>query len=292
MYELIHAKGNTYYIESPSKVGVFKLKCDEVCLIDSGNNRDMGKRIKKALDTEGLWLKSIYITHAHADHIGGNKYLEGQYGCKIYSPGVECDFTRHTMLMPALLYGANPPAELRHKFLLAEECAAAPLTVEALPDGFEAINLSGHTPSMVGYRTPDDVLFLGDCLSSKEVLDKYGVGYIYDIESYLSTLETVKRLEAALFIPSHTAPTEDISPLAEYNIKKVAEVCECITDICAEPHTVDEIITELFTRYGLAMNFEQYALVGSTVRSYLTYLMDKRLVIPYFNENKLLFERI
>ena len=117
-------------------------------------------------------------------------------------------------------------------------------------------------------------------------------GNCIDIESYLSTLETVKRLEAALFIPSHTAPTEDISPLAEYNIKKVAEVCECITDICAKAHTTEEIITELFTRYGLAMNFEQYALVGSTVRSYLTYLMDKRSVIPYFNENKLLFERI
>ena len=292
MYEFIHARGNTYYIESPSKVGVFKLGSDEVCIIDAGNNRDMGKRIKKALDAEGLWLKSVYITHAHADHIGGCGYLEGQYKCRIYSPGIECDITRHTILLPALLYGANPPAELRHKFLLAEESSAAPLTVEALPEGFEAISLSGHTPSMVGYRTPDDVLFLGDCLSSKEVLDKYGVGYVYDVSAYLSTLETVKRLEAALFIPSHTPPTEDIAPLAEYNIKKVAEVCECITDICAQPHTVDEIITEVFLRYGLTMNFEQYALVGSTVRSYLTYLMDKKAIFPYFNESRLLFERI
>ena len=62
MYEFIHARGNAYYIESPSKVGVFRLSDGEVCLIDSGNNRDMGKRIKKILDSEGLWLKSIYIT--------------------------------------------------------------------------------------------------------------------------------------------------------------------------------------------------------------------------------------
>lgn len=291
MYELIHTIGSTYYIDSPSKVGVFKLCDDEVCLIDSGNNRDMGKRIKKILDNEQLWLKSIYITHAHADHIGANKYLEGQYGCKIYSPGIECDFTRHTILEPALLYGANPPAELRHKFLLAEESAAAPLTEAALPEGFEAINLSGHTLSMVGYRTPDNVLFIADCLSSIETLDKYGVGYVYDVAAYLSTLEMVKRLDAKLFVPSHAPATDDILPLVEYNVKKVMEICQCITDICSSPHTIDEIITEVFTRYSLTMNFQQYALVGSTVRSYITYLMDKGFILPFLNENRLLFEK-
>jgi predicted aldo/keto reductase-like oxidoreductase len=160
---------------------------------------------------------------------------------------------------------------------LAEECNTFEYVKKMKKEGIA---------KKIGFSFHDDAKLL------KEVLDKYGVGYIYDIEAYLSTLETVKRLEAALFIPSHTAPTEDITPLAEYNVKKVLEVCECITDICAEAHTADEIITEVFLRYGITMNFEQYALVGSTVRSYLTYLMDKKAIFPYFNESRLLFERI
>ena len=34
------------------------------------------------------------------------------------------------------------------------------------------------------------------------------------------------------------------------------------------------ILQRLFTEYALTMNFEQYVLVGSTVRSYLSWLKD------------------
>ncbi len=292
MYELIKAIGNTYYIDSPSKIGVVKLSNSNVCLIDSGNNKETGKKIKKILDAESWNLTKILVTHSHADHIGGNKYLADQYGCKIYAHEIECDFTRHTILEPAFLYGANPPVELRHKFLLAEKSDADFLTLDDLPEGFSAFEMPGHTFNMVGYRTPDDAVFIADCLSSVETLDKYGIGYIYDVEEYLNTLEKVKRLDAKIFIPSHAPATDDISPLADYNIKKVNEVCEAIVDICEEPKTTEDILSELFEKYSLTMNFEQYALVGSALRSYLTYLSSKGKILPFFNANKLYFEVI
>ena len=44
MYELIQAKGSSYYIESPAKVGLVRLNDAEVCLIDSGSDKDAGAR--------------------------------------------------------------------------------------------------------------------------------------------------------------------------------------------------------------------------------------------------------
>ena len=38
MYELRQAAGNSYYIESPARIGLVKLNDTEVCLIDSGSD--------------------------------------------------------------------------------------------------------------------------------------------------------------------------------------------------------------------------------------------------------------
>lgn len=68
--------------------------------------------------------------------------------------------------------GGYPVKELPHKFLLAQEADAAYLTPKDLPEGFEVIPLPGHFFDMVGFRTPDDVVYLADCLSSRETLDQ------------------------------------------------------------------------------------------------------------------------
>lgn len=291
MYELVQVSENSYYIESPAKIGLVKLGGDEVCLIDSGNDKDAGRKIRKILDANGWKLTAIYNTHSNADHIGGNKYLQGQTGCKIYAPGMECDFTNHTVLEPSFLYGGYPCKDLRHKFLMAQGSNAEYLTKDVLPKGFAMIDLPGHFLDMVGFRTPDDVVYLADCLSSRETLDKYQIGFIYDVGAYIKTLEMVKRLKAKIFIPAHAAAAEDISELAQYNIDKVYEIGEKIIELCKEPLSFEVILQKLFTEYGLEMNFEQYVLVGSTVRSYLSWLKDTGKLNTEFVHNMLLWEQ-
>ncbi len=291
MYELIQVSEHNYYIQCPAKIGLVKLNDTEVCLIDSGSDKDAGRKVRQILDANGWKLRAIYNTHSNADHIGGNKYLQGQTGCRIYAPGIECDFTNHPILEPAFLYGGYPCKDLRHKFLLAQESKAEPLTGEVLPEGFELIPLPGHFFDMAGFRTPDDVVYLADCLSARETLDKYQIGFIYDVASYLETLEKVKTMKAKLFIPSHAAPEEDISDLAQYNIDKVREIAGRILEICAEPLCFETILQKLFTEYGLTMNFEQYVLVGSTVRSYLSWLKDTGKLNAGFGDNLLLWQQ-
>lgn len=289
MYELIQLSDRTYYIKSPTNIGLVRLDEQNVCLIDSGNDKDAGRKARQILDANGWNLTAIYNTHAHADHIGGNKYLQGQTGCKVYAPGIDCDFTRHPILEPSLLYGGYPPKDLRHKFLMAQESDAEELTTDKLPNGFEAIKLPGHFFNMAGFRTPDHVVFLADCLSSREILDKYQIGFVYDVAAYVKTLEMVKGMTAKIFVPSHTEVIENISGLAQYNIDKVNEIAEKILEICAQPSCFEDILQKLFAAYRLTMNFEQYVLVGSTVRSYLAWLKDAGKLSVNFEDNRMLW---
>ncbi len=291
MYELIKVSDSTFYIESPAKIGIVKLSENEVCLIDSGNDKDAGKKALKIIKNEGWTLKAIFNTHSHADHIGGNKYLETETGCKIYAPGIECDFTKHTILEPAFLNGGYPHAALKHKFLLAKESTALPLTEESMEGGLEIINLPGHSFDMVGFKTADGIVFLADALSSRDTLDKYKIGFIYDVAAYLETLEAIKSISARLFIPSHAEPTKDITALADYNIKTVYEIKERILSVIDTAKPFDTVIKELFDGYGLSLSAEQYALVGSTVRSYLSWLKDLGEADIRITDNMLLWER-
>lgn len=291
MYELIQVSENAYYIQSPAKIGVVKVSEDEVCLIDSGSDKDAGRKVRKILDANGWKLKAIYNTHSNADHIGGNKYLQSQTGCAVYAPGIECDFTNHPILEPAFLYGGCPFKDLRHKFLMAQESECQPLTDKNIPEGWEIIPLPGHYFDMVGFRTPEDIVYLADCLSSRDTLDKYQIGFIYDVAAYLETLEKVKTMQAKLFIPAHAEAVEDISTLVQYNIDKVWEIAGKILEICEEPMSFEYILKQLFTDYQLNMTFEQHALVGSTVRSYLAWLKDSGKLNARFEDNMMLWEK-
>ena len=282
MYELIKVTENCYYVDCPAKIGIVKTAPGEVVLIDSGNNKDAGKKVLRHLNENGWRATAILNTHSHADHIGGNAFLQKETGCKIYARGIECDFTNHPILEPAFLYGGYPYSDLRHKFLLAEESRAEYLTEDLLPSGMTLLPLPGHSFDMVGFRTADGVVYLADALSSKETLDKYAVSFIYDVGAYLETLRTLNTMDAALFVPSHAAPTEDIAPLARYNIEKVFEIAERILRICEFPMSFEAILMKLCEYYSITMTHEQYVLVGSTLRSYLSWLKgDGRLIAAF-----------
>ncbi len=217
--------------------------------------------------------------------------MQGQTGGKIYAPEIDCAFTRHPVLEPSFLYGGYPCKELRHKFLIAQESDARELTQECLPEGLAIIPLPGHFFDMVGFRTPDDVVYLADCLSSRETLDKYQISFLYDAAAYLNTLEMVKSLRAKMFVPAHAAACEDVAELAQVNIDRVLELADRITGICREPLCFEAILQKLFTGYGLTMNFEQYVLVGGTVRSCLAWLKDTGRLNSVFENNMLLWQR-
>lgn len=48
MYELTQVAGNSYYIQSPAKIGLVRLNDADVCLIDSGNDKEAGARCARS----------------------------------------------------------------------------------------------------------------------------------------------------------------------------------------------------------------------------------------------------
>lgn len=288
MYELIKAGENTWYIECPAKIGVVKA-ADGMYLIDSGNDKDAGRKVRQIFEREGWTLKGILNTHSHADHTGGNKYLQNNTGCSIFADAVEASFIEHPVLEPAYLFGGFPPSDLRHKFLMAQESAAKPLTDAAFPKDVSPIPLPGHYFGQTGFKTADDVFFIADSLCSRETLDKYTVSVLYDVKAQTATLDFLETAKAALFIPSHAQASENIADLVQYNRKKLFEVRDKILELCTAGLSFEEVLQKLFTEYALVMTFEQYALVGSTVRSYLSWLKEEGKLTVSFENNRLIW---
>ena len=274
MYELVQVSEKCYYINCPAKIGVYLADKENVYLVDSGNDKDAGRKVRQILDKNGWHLAAILNTHSNADHIGGNRYLQGQTGCKVYSGGIEAAFTKYPVLEPSFLYGGYPCKDLRHKFLMAQESDVADFSDESFPKGIEVIPLPGHFFDMVGFRMPDNVVFLADCISSRETLDK------------------VEQMEAAMFVPAHADASADVKELVRYNRDKVHEVADRILSVCGEPMCFERILQEVFKGYGLSMNFEQYVLVGSTVRSYLSWMKDTGRLSAEFQDSMLLWQRV
>lgn len=292
MYELIQAAPRTYYIQCPARMGIWKLSDTDAVLIDSGGDKDAGRKLQKLFDSQGWRLTAILNTHANADHNGGNALLQQRLGAPAYAPGIDAAITSHPILEPAFLYGGYPCKPLRNKFLLAQPSDCRPLTAEVLPEGLTMLPLPGHFFDMCGFRTADEVWFLADCLSGANIVEKYHVNFIYDVAAYLETLDKVCTLEGRLFLPAHAEPTEDIRPLAALNRAKVLEICQLILDFCREPLCFEEVLQSVFRHYQLTMDFNQYVLVGSTVRSYLSYLLDKGALTAEFADSKLLWRTI
>lgn len=294
MFELVQVNEKTYYIESPAKIGVYVADGTDVYLIDSGNDKDAGRKIRKLLDEKGWTLKGILNTHSNADHIGGNDYLQRQRKCKVFAGGIETAFTKYPILETSFLYGGYPCKDLRHKFLLAAASDAVDFSDADFPKDIEVIPLPGHFFDMVGFRTPDNTVFLADCLSSIENLDKYAVSFIYDVAAYLKTLDAVEAMEGDVFVPSHAAAgsKEDMQKLVQANRGKIYEIKAYLLSLCQEPMIFEHILQKVFDRYQLVMTIEQYVLVGSTIRSYLSWLRDTGEMTYAFEDHLMVWKTV
>ena len=288
--ELIKVTDKTYYIKNAVNIGVYKVSEDSVYLIDTGNDKDAGKKILKLLDAEGLKVSGIISTHSNADHIGGNHLIQERTSCPVLCTGIEAAFTMNPILEPSFLYGGYPFRDLKSKFLMAEKSEVIELEGN-LPEGLSYFKLKGHFFDMTGIKTDDDVYFLADSVFSKETVSKYHISFIYDVRAFLETLDFIDTLEGKLFIPSHAEATEDIKALTKLNREKVMEIADKICDICKEAKTFEDILKELFDSYSLTLNASQYVLSGSTVKSYLSYLYDEGKLGFEFNENKMYWKK-
>lgn len=287
MYELIQVGENTYYVDCPSKMGIYVSDNKQAYLIDSGNSRDTGRKIEKILDEQQWDLKAIISTHSHADHVGGNTLLQNRRHCPVYSLNIENSFIHHPILEPSFLYGGFPCNDLQNKYFMATPSVASSIEESELPAGIEYIKLDGHSFAMLGIKTPDNIWFIADALVSQHTINKYHIPFLYDIGAHLKTLETLGQLDGTLFVPAHADVTKDLTTLIEINRSNINEVIDHIISICENPTTFEDILQALSRHYQITMDISQYVSIGSTVRSYLSYLNNTDRLDKEIKDNKL-----
>ena len=205
---------------------------------------------------------------------------------------MEVAVVENPILEPSFLYGGYPFKKLRNKFLMATPSKAQDIATAKLPEGMEYFRLPGHFWDMIGVKTPDDVYFLADCIFGENIISKYHLSFFYDITAQFETLDFVEKLEGKLFIPAHAEAMVDVKPLVAANRDKMNEILDKLLEICTESMHFELILKKVFEVFDLTMDYNQYVLIGSTVRSYLSYLVDQGKVECYVGNNMLLWKTV
>lgn len=240
--ELIKLGDKTYYIKNNTNIGVYKLNDTDIVLIDSGLDESVSRKILRIINDNNWNIKYIINTHSHADHTGGNNFLQSRTNCKIYSSEIECDITNHPIIEPIYLYGSYPFKELRNKFFEAK-----PSNCEKLVDidGLEYFTLTGHSFDMIGIKTSDNVYFIGDSLFDENTINKYHISYLNNVSEFINSLDKLSEING-LFVPSHGEVSNDIHSLIKLNKDKTNEILNKILLICKDSITLEDIVKDLF----------------------------------------------
>ena len=292
--ELKHLAGGTWFIPAPTNTGLY-VQDNEVVLIDSGNDKEAGRQINRLIEERGWKLRMIINTHSNADHIGGNAFLQRKTGCAIAATAPEVPFIEHPELEAAFLYGGYPLPAMKNKFLTAKPSKVTDVIEETGPAAGTALTsvpLPGHFFGMIGLRTPDNVLFTADALFPPGIIRKYHIFYLYDIAAQFVTLNNLAREEADIFVPGHGVPVNSQIALIDENRRKIEEIISVLTEVCSEPKNFDTILGEAADHFSLAIDHNQYILVGSTLRSYLAYLEAAGRLEHQMKDNTLVWLRL
>lgn len=290
MFEVKKLIGNTFYYEAFTNVGIYRLNDNEAVLIDSCDHKRMVKGLDKILEEMNLKVNAVIDTHCHVDHICGNRYFQDKYGCKLLSTRLEQGFIYKPDLEPDFYNVALSGNKSTNPFYGIDSSETEVINENNTPDGFEIIDLPGHSFEMIGVRTPDDVVFLADAILSVQTWENYKLPFFYNVNKALETLNEIKNMKGKLFVPSHNQPLEDIRELALYNIEKLTEKRELVYDIC-DNKSFEEIFVSVMSNQELNIKTPKYCMYAVMVRNLLQALIEQDKIYSELSNNIMIYHK-
>lgn len=288
-------QGRTYYLPGPVNVGVYLFPDGGSAVIDTGLDDDSGRRVLKALrEADALPLRHIINTHSHADHCGGNAFLQKRTEAITWAAPLEAAVIENPYLEPFYLSGGDPFPELKTKFLMAK-----PSRVDRRLTGddhelvpLRVVPLPGHAPAQVGVLTPDGVLFCADAFFAPATLDKYYLPYFAQVGAALATLDELAAARADYYLPSHGEITTDLEPVLARNRERLAAVSDYILSLLTERRSREDLVATVIQEQGVELTPAQYFLTSAAIAGHLTYLAEKKLVTFSFAGGRLVWRRV
>ena len=302
---------SVYFIPGSTNIGIIldcparKTELCDVYIVDSGRGKDDAAIILRELSDlfpdENYILKAVINTHSHADHSGGNAYLQEKAGCKIWCSEGEAAGLQNPLIQSSVEWGGNPIEELKTEFYLPKKCKTDKFISEDLTDllknggKIQYVPLPGHYFDMFGILYTDSaghrVLFAGDGFFGRQFLFKYWIPYIFDVGKEFETLDKLSKFKADYYIPSHGDALTRIEETVEENQIALLSTEICIMGILnKESLTFEELLKRVADKNGINMKAAQIILIGSTLRAYLVYLRESGKADFYVEGNKMFWK--
>ena len=277
MAEPVLLAESTYYLPNVINTGIVALSGGRALIIDSGQDADYGKSIRKACEALKLKPAAVINTHAHADHFGGNDYLARNCGVAVYAPPFEEAIMRYPELEPTYLFnGAYPIGELQNKWLMAKASpidhvlGGQDLELEGITAQIK--QLPGHSRAQIGVLV-NGVLFCGDAVIGEATLAKYKVPFGANIAQQIASINALPQIQAERIICAHGEPMRDVRATAEANLAAIEQTCSAVREALEPAADVSQIVARVAKRLGVQNNnLSQFYLFQSIVTAYLGYL--------------------
>jgi glyoxylase-like metal-dependent hydrolase (beta-lactamase superfamily II) len=293
--DLIQLTPSAYHLHDGSNSGLI-LADGKAILVDTGLDKDSARKILQAVDSLGLALVAVVITHAHADHFGGAATVRGRAHVPVYAAPLEAAVVANPLLEPLYLFsGAAPVAELRHKFTLAEACPVdhflmpGEATIEGIP--LQIIPAPGHAPEQV-IIAGGGVCFTGDACFAPPVLLKHGIPFYVDVDRTATSLRALARLDGSYlyFVPGHGEAVTTISPWVEQNLAHLAAIRAAVAGALAKSGEVSRIVELAAARMGVSIpNPVIYWLTQTTILACLSALQAAGQATVAVSANRLVW---
>lgn len=283
--ELKHIAGSTYYIDDDTNcnIGLYMLNDNRCILIDAGYEQE-AQALLDYLYANSLAPAAIINTHGHVDHAGADKFIKERSGAIVYAPCGESWVIEKPELEMIGLTGTPSFGTLNDAFLRGRHChtdvTLQPGAVTIYSVQLNALSLPGHSIDHMGIATPDNVLFCGDAVYTHEFIKKYKLPYISDVAATFSTLEYLKDMTYAYYVPSHGTVLRDIRSAVEENVKLLKDVLGYIVENLDEPVTREELCINIMKHYHVWMSMAQHFLMMSYTSALLRYLYEGGIIGP------------
>lgn len=304
---------SVFVIKGNTNIGVIfdeQKECVQIYLIDSGSSlieaEEILLTIKNYFDSnlpnKKYKIKIIINTHSHADHCGGNAFIQTKTKCKVFAPFYECGNMETPIDQSSILWGGFPPHELKAVFFMTESLKInkkIKLDDKILLSNGKIISfldLNGHTNNSIGIvvtlNNNKKVIFAGDSIFSKDELEKFSIPLIINHKDFLKSLKTLQEnSENSVIIPGHGSFIyNDLQEIINLNEKSINSIRNTILEIVELNNflTCEQIIKLVADSFKINLSFGQYNLISCTIKSYISILHDEHLLRLKMKENSLL----
>lgn len=307
---IIQLSANVSFMSWMTNIGIISLtdtdQIVKVYLIDCGSSDDDAKMILDYLDScfgqEKYKIEAVLITHAHYDHCGGLPYLTEKTGCKGWICEDEAFFMEKPRTIAEMCWGGTATHELLRGYTVPKAVGRKLksdeilyLKTEKSSIKVELILLDGHSSAQTGFLITDTdgikTFFVGDIVSGRNSLSKYWVQFLLDEARTKKSIVKLNEITADYYIPSHGDHVEEIEGLVELNMLAILETENLILKLLEKPKCFDDLMKELLDNSSIKMNLMRFALMGSTVRSYMTALYEEEKIKPIIIENRFCWQK-